>query len=232
MVDYERLESYVEATSPNELCVAVSGMSAGIRGFKIGTTRKGAIDLKNFLIEPAHFGFRSVARSLHEYAADDEYKEALHGLKGHFGDLEEFYGPVSSPDEIDLSSVESAYDSLPRTYPPESLKSLQDLNDEQRELCEQTLDRMSEITDRFEAVSSVWDFLSVHYNVAELKYGRFSDQYKLLDGFRDDIETLDDKLENRIEKLEEDIQIDIDTEPFTNCQQAANNLLNELEGSE
>lgn len=232
MVDYERLESHVEATSPNELCVAVSGMSAGIRGFKIGTTRKDAIDLKNSLIEPAHFGFRSVARSLHEYAADDEYKETLHGLKGHFGDLEGFYGPVSSPDEIDISSVESAYDSLPGTYPPESLETLQDLSEEQRERYEQTLDRMSEISDRFESVSSVWDFLSIHYNVAELKYGRFSDQYKLLDGFRDDIETLDDKLESRIEKLEEDIQIDIDTEPLTNCQQAANNLLNELEGSE
>lgn len=232
MVDYERLESHVQATSPGELCATVSGMSSGIQGFKIGTTRKEAVDLKDFLVEPAHFGFRSVGRSLHEYASDKEYKESLHGLTGHLRDLEAFYGPVSSPDEIDLSNVESAYDSLPRTYPPESLKTLQNLDDEQRERYKQALDQISEITEQFEEVSSAWDFLSLHYSVAELKFRRFSDQYESLKSFRDDMTTLDSNLKSRIVTLEEKLEIEIDTEPLTNCQQAAGDLLDDLEESE
>lgn len=232
MIDYERLESHVEATSPDDLCAEVSGMRAGIMGFKIGPTRADSIDLKEFLTQAAHFGFRSVGGSLEEYAADDEYKETLHGLKGTFTDIRRFYEPVDSPDEIDLSTVEDAYDSLPSTYPPESLKTLKNVDESQRERYAQTLTQLAEVTERLEAVSTLWEFLSVYYDVAELKYGRFSDQYKTLDSFRDDIEELDDDLNGRISKLQDEIQIDIDTEPLANCQRVAESLLDDLEGSQ
>lgn len=230
MVDYERLQSHVEATSPDELCAAVSGMSAGILGFKIGTTRRDAIDLKEFLTQAAHFGFRSVAGSIEEYVDNDGYNETLHGLKGSFGDLKRFYEPVDSPDEVDLSTVEGAYDSLPSTYPPESVQTLQGLGDGERSEYKKALNLLEEITDRLETVSSVWEFLSVYYEVADLKYGRFGDQFTVIKDLREDIEALDDELENRVLTLEEEIHIDIDTEPLANCQQAASDLLGDLEG--
>lgn len=231
MVDYERLDSHVEATSPNELCKAVSGMSAGILGFKIGPTRKEAIDLKQFLTQVSHFGFRSVGGSIHEYAADNKYEDMLSGLRGDFGDLKQFYEPVDSPNDIDLSAVEDAYESLPSTYPPESVMTLKEIDDDEREGYGKTLDQLETITERLKAVSSIWEFLSVYYDVAELKYGRFSDQYELLDSFRDDIEALDDAIAGRINVLQEEIQIDIDTEPLANCQQVASDFLEDLEGS-
>jgi|AntRauMinimDraft_4_1070384.scaffolds.fasta_scaffold01518_3 hypothetical protein len=232
IVDYERLDSHVKATSPDELCNAVRSMSAGLLGFKIGPTRKDAIDLKTFLIQPSHFGFRSVSRSLHEYAVDDEYKETLNDLRGTFRELRRFYGPLDSPDDIDLSIVEAAYDSLPATYPTESVKTLKELNDDEREKYDKTLDQLEDITENLEDVTSIWDFLSVYYDVAELKYSRFSDQYKLLKSFQKDIDSLDEDLAGRITVLQEKIKIDIDTEPFTNCQRAASDFLGDLEGSQ
>jgi hypothetical protein len=231
MVDHERLESHIEATSPEELCKAVSGMSAGILGFKLGPTRKESIDLQNILTQTSHLGLRSVGRSLHEYDIDDEYKETLYGLQGSFIELKRFYGSVNSPDDIDLATVEEAYDSLPSTYPPESVKSLKELDDDEREQYNKTLSRLGDITQRLENVSSIWEFLSVHYDVAELKYGRFSDQYKLLNSFQDDIDSLDENLAGRITTLQKEIKIDIDTEPFVNCQQVASDFLDDLEGS-
>lgn len=231
MVDYERLESHVKATSPNELCNTVHGMSAGILGFKIGPTRKEAIDLKEFLTQPSHFGFRSTGRSLHEYAREDEYEETLNGLSGSFTDLKRFYESVDSPSDIDLSTVEEAYDSLPSTYPPESLKALKELDEDEREEYDKALERIDNITERLGESSSVWDFLSVHYDVAQLKYGAFSDQFKILKSFRADLEELDGELVGRITELQQDIQIDIDTQPFVNCQQVASDFLDDLEES-
>jgi hypothetical protein len=228
MVDYKRLESHVKATSPNELCNVVNGMSAGILGFKIGPTRKETIDLKQFLTQPSHFGFRSIGRSLHEYAREDEYEETLNGLMGNFTELKRFYESADTPSDIDLSTVENAYDRLPSTYPPESVKTLKGLDEDEREEYDKALERIDDITEQLGESSSMWDFLSVYYDVAQLKYGALRDQFKLLKSFRDDLEELDGELVGRITELQQEVQIDIDTQPFVNCQQVASDFLDDL----
>ncbi|WP_302081067.1 hypothetical protein [Salinibaculum rarum] len=231
MIDYERLKSHVDATSPHELCAAVGQMSSGITGFKLGPTRSDAIDLKDFLTEPTHFGIRSHARSLKEYYEDEQYREKIHGLKGTFSNLHSFYAPIDSFDEIGLSEIESAYDHLPSTHPPESITNFQGLDDDQQERYEQTLKQLGAITDKLSEVSTVWEFFSVYYDVAQVKYGKYSEYYNNLDDLLTDLDDLDSDLEREVNKLEDKIQIDIDTQPLSDCQNTANGLLEEMEGT-
>jgi hypothetical protein len=230
IIDYERLKSHVEATSPRELTVAIGRMSTGVTGFKIGTTRKEAIDLTEFLTKTSHFGIRSYGRSLKEYAEDSEYRQNAAGLKNDFNQICDFYDPIDSLDEIDPAVFKPAYEYLPSTYLPESISDLQELSDDEFEKYEQTLHQLDTVVDELESVTNTWQFLSAYHSVAKIKYGEQRDYYKHIEELETDLRDLNDSLEHKISDLEEKTKLDIDTNPLSNSQRTARDILENMEG--
>jgi hypothetical protein len=220
MVDYERLESFVERTSPATLCSEVAAMNRGITGYKIGTTRSDAMELKELLTSTSHLGLRTIARSLQEYA-DDDYQDDLRSELRDFTTLQQFYEGADALDAFDWGAVADAYSLLRSGTVPDLVIKMGSIDSNELSGYQKARERVDEISTDLEGANNVWSFLSVYFEIADLKYGAMRDYYKGIKDLREELESLGSDLQIRIDDLEDQIEIDVDKNPFIACKEEA-----------
>lgn len=219
-VDYERLETVVEQTSPEELVETVRNATKGITGFKIGPKKSESTQLRSFLTSPSDLNLRGCARDLKDYQSS--YTEDLESDKAELVGIATLYNDIEAPDDIDLDSLRFAYNQT--SVRPQHLDDVADLPADQFATVTQDL---QEAADQLEGSTSLWEFLSAYRRFARLKYQHHSDQYKTLRDFAKELDRVNEELDGIIEQKKEE-EFEPDTSMFESAKQTAQQVADNL----
>lgn len=220
VVDYDRLEKAMASLTPEDLMLKISNIEGDISGFKIGETRSERVELDAFL-KSKSYNVRGFARDIDEY--DAIFTDDLSTTRIDFTKLDTALQGIDS--SLDVSGLKSAYDPLGRPD-PSFLDDITKLDDEKLDAF---LADLGSVVDRVTTCDDVWDFLAVQRQAGEIMYGKWSDTYTILSDFVDEMETLEQDLDYRIQELEEE-KFEPDKTPYEGVQTESQELMRKFGG--
>jgi ABC-type oligopeptide transport system ATPase subunit len=224
MVDYDRLQTHVESTSPDELLHAVANTESGIRGFKIGPRGETPTDFQQYLVKTGGLNLRTKARNLREYR--EQYHDDIPLINGK--QIEDFTSPfknLDSPSDLDLETLYEACQYSVDHHAESDIEAFEDISEENyREL----VTALSETAKRFDTEESIWEFLATYHMYSEFKYRRYNDEFSTIEDFGERIDNLTADLEHRMEELRDDIGFKPETAPLDELQAQAESLRSDL----
>ena len=220
IVDYDRLEKAMASLTPEDLMLKISSIEGKISGFKIGETSSEITELDAFL-KSKSYNIRGLARDIDEY--DAIFTDDLSTTRTQFTELDTAVQGIDA--SLDVTGLKSAYDPLGR---PES-SILDDITRLDEEKLDAFLENLGSVVDRVTACDDVWDFLAVQRDAGKIKYGQWTDIYKILSDFVDELETLEQDLGYRIQELEEET-FEPDKTPYEGVQSESQELIRKFGG--
>lgn len=217
IVDYEHLESELEAQDITTLLDRISSIEGELKGFKLGTSSSETMELESFL-RNLDFNLRAYALDINEY--ERVYKSDLESIREEitfvYEQVEGFEGVVN------LEPLEDAYAHIDRVG---GLMRHKDL--EQKQI-DDTVDRLSTTVNKLRHCDSVWDFFVAYREVGILKNSDpWSDTYKALLDIVRELEKLEEAIDDKIEDLENE-SFEPETDQFDSAQTSARKLQSEL----
>ena len=220
VVDHDRLEDAMASLTPEDLMLKISSIEGNTSGFKIGKTSRENTELDDF-IKSKSYNIRGFARDIDEY--DAIFTDDLSTVRSQFTGLDAAIQGIES--SLDVSGLRDAYDPLGR---PESsiLDEITTLDDEE---LDSFFEQLHSVVDRVRACENVWQFLDVQRDVGEIKYGRWSETYNTVSDFVDELDKLEEDLNNRIQKLEEETFVP-DKTPYDDVRTESEKLIRTLGG--
>ena len=220
-VDYERLETFVEQTDPAELVHSVRRTTRGVTGFKIGATKSDTTDLREFLTSPGRLNLRGCARDLNDY--QPSYTDDLASTQDELADIATLYAGLGDPESLDLEALRFAYDQT--SIRPQHLDDIVEIPTEQFRTVTEELRDAAEALD---GCSSLWEFLGAYRQFAQFRYQRYSDEYKTLKNFGQELDRLEEELDGVIEQGREQ-EFEPDTSDFEDAQETAQDVADSME---
>jgi len=224
MVDFDRLRTHVESTSPDELLHAIANTQQGISGFKIGPRGETPTDFQRYLVKTNGLNLRTKARNLREYR--NQYRDDVPRTNNK--QIEDFVAPfanLDSPSDLDLETLYDACEYSMDHHAESDIEAFEDISEEAyRDL----VMALSEAATKFEEEDSLWEFLSAYHMFSEHKYRQYRDEFSTIEDFDERIDNLSADLQKRKEKLKDEIGFEPETTPLDELQARAESLRSNL----
>jgi hypothetical protein len=220
VVDYDRLENAMVSLTLEELMHKISSIDGKVSGFKVGEKSSNSIELDKFL-KSSSYNIRGLARDIDEY--DEIFTDDLSAVRTELTDLNDsLRGIDSSPD---VSRLSSAYEPLGRPE-PSVFDQVTTMDEDELDAF---LDALASAADRVTNCDDVWDFFDVYRDAGEIKYKEWSNLYTTLSNFVEELETLEQDIDRRIQELERET-FNPDRTPYEGVKTESERLVNKLEG--
>jgi hypothetical protein len=232
MVNYPKLQSHINQTSPEELVDKMAEISGGDDGVKIGETKSNAEKFKFFLTFPNSLNVRTIARNIQNFRAESsssDLKRLKSELLSEHREVTEAFRSVSTTDDIDFEAIDKAYN-VSDTSRPRVVQNVRQLDDED---LERTVRGLRTQMDRLEKATNAWELLDIYRPLRRLtRTGTTKRVYEPLSELLSELQSLEKSLEQTKQGLEaEEFGVDLpDITPFDEAQAAANSIESAIEG--